>query len=389
MHTIILAGGSGTRLFPLSREEFPKQFIKILGEWSLFQTTLRRALLFSMPNEVYIVTNKKQQFIAKEQADEVCSGCKIIVEPESKNTLPAIYYGLKKIIMHEMNPLVLILPSDHYIENVGAYIDAIGCGQRIDSKNIVTFGVVPSRPETEFGYIRCGTPVKYGYELAQFYEKPDKDLAKTYVDENYLWNSGMYMGRIPTIMEEIEKHAPELKAAFDSKYVDSAFAECPSISFDTGVMEKTSVGRVVVLDAGWDDMGSFQAIYDKTCGLDCECYAINSENNLVISDRLMVLVGVENMAIVDTSDVLLVCPIEKSNQVGEIAKLMKSIGDERAQKHTCVYRPWGSYTVLETEEKYKIKKLSIKPGQRISRQLHTKRSEHWVVIKGTANVLIG
>jgi mannose-1-phosphate guanylyltransferase/mannose-6-phosphate isomerase len=393
MKTLILAGGIGTRLFPLSREHFPKQFIPLFNNESLFQKTVKRALLHSAPQDIFIVTNEKHRFLVRDQTETICAECTILVEPEGKNTLPAIYYGISEIVEKLGPSNVVVLPSDHLVDVEEAYLTAIEAAARISGDCLVTFGVVPSHPHTGYGYIKPGRDLGDGFAVEKFVEKPDFETASTYVKEGYFWNSGMFLFNSDLFFEECKTFAPDIVEAF-TRPVEEAFAAVPKISIDYGIMEKTEKAAVVALHAPWNDLGSFDSLYqamkndENENAVQGEHIGLSSTDNLIISDRLVATIGVHDTAIIDTKDALLICPRKESQNVGQIVQALRDAGDERAHVHTTVYRPWGSYTCLETEERYKIKRISVPPQKRLSLQMHHHRSEHWVVVAGTALVTI-
>ena len=395
MHTLILAGGSGTRLFPLSREYYPKQFLPLFKGKSLFQMTIERALLHSRPEEIFIITNENLRFLAADQAGGICDGCRVLVEPQPKNTLPAIYFGMREIAKEYQRACVLVLPSDHLVDVDEAYHHSVTSAADMAAEHLMVFGVTPDRPETGYGYIRTGEQIAAGFCVDAFVEKPDIQTAEQYVKEGYLWNSGMFMLDSDLFFSECASHAPEVAAAFENAETQDAFAASPAVSIDYGLMEKTSCAGVVPFTSSWNDLGSFEAIYREmpqdTDGnaVDGECICVESSENLVMSDRLVMAIGLNDMAGIDTRDALLVCPLNRSQDVGKVVQDLKKQGDERARLHTTVYRPWGSYTELEKDTGYKIKRISVPPLKRLSLQMHHHRSEHWVVVKGTAEVCVG
>jgi mannose-1-phosphate guanylyltransferase/mannose-6-phosphate isomerase len=394
MHTIILAGGTGTRLFPLSRGLFPKQFIPLFNHESLFQKTVKRALLHSSPEEIFIVTNEKHKFLARDQTADICRECTILTEPEGKNTLPAIYYAFSEITGRFGTTNVVVFPSDHLIEPNSAYHKAIFAAERLAEKYLVTFGIPPTSPHTGYGYIKPGSNETDGFLIESFVEKPDTKTAEQYIADGYLWNSGMFLFNSDLFFEECTIHAPEITEAFTHP-VKEAFLRIPSISVDYGIMEKTAKAAVVPFNAPWNDLGSFDALYQEMKkdesgnAIQGEHMGISSSGNLIIGDRLITTIDVHDLAIIDTRDALLVSPRSASQHIREIVDELKLAGDERAEMHTTVYRPWGAYTVLENGPHYKIKRISVPPGKRLSLQLHHHRSEHWVVVEGTAKVIIG
>ena len=408
MKTLILAGGKGTRLWPLSRELMPKQFVRFLDGESLFQKTVRRALKFSKPGEVFVVTNRKYKFRVLDDLTEL--GVEVpeenlLLEPMGKNTLPAIYWGTKTIEETFGDSIVAVLPSDHLIDAGEAYERAFRNAEKLAKSHLVTFGIKPTRPHTGYGYIKPGEALKeggdlLGYTVAEFKEKPDLETARRYVEENYLWNSGMFAFSSSLFLEEARKHAPEVVRAFEEGSVEKAYELAPDISIDYGVMEKTDKAAVVPLNTYWNDLGSFDAIYDvlekdengnaiRISGRNAYHIGVNSKNNLIMAERLTATVGVEDLIIIDTDDALLVAHRGEGQRVKEVYKRLKERNDERAIVHRTAYRPWGSYTVLEENERYKIKRLTVLPGKKLSLQMHYHRSEHWVVVRGTAKVRVG
>jgi mannose-1-phosphate guanylyltransferase/mannose-6-phosphate isomerase len=393
MKTLILAGGSGTRLFPLSREKYPKQFLKIVDDESLFQKTLKRARVFSSDKNIFVITNKEQKFLALDQAAEIKCTCTILIEPVGKNTLPAIYYGLQSIVQKGTSSYVLILPSDHLMQDNGEYKHAITEGKKVAKEHLVVFGIHPTSPHTGYGYIRPGKPLNGSFTVDAFAEKPDHQTAVRYIDEGYFWNSGMFLFNTDIFFEECEKYAPEIVSAFCSP-PDVAFREAQNISIDYGIMEKTKKAAVVPLKTPWDDLGSFDAIYSilprngQENAVRGEHIGIDSRRNLVISSRLVTTIGVNDFAIIETKDAILIAPRNRAHEVKKIVEHLRDRNDERAEVHTTVHRPWGSFTRLEDGQFYSIKRITIPPQKRLSLQMHHHRSEHWVVVKGTAKVTI-
>lgn len=395
MYTIILAGGSGTRLFPLSRSSYPKQFIPLFNNESLFQKSVKRALNFSKPSEIFVVTNDKHIFLVNDQLKQLNTECCVISEPCGKNTLPAIVYAVKQIQKSQIESFnLLVAPSDQLISIDEKYIKSIHNAEKLCNKYLVTFGIVPTSPNTGYGYILPGKQIDNGYIVDKFVEKPDLKTAEIYIKNNYLWNSGMYCFSSKLFMDECIKYAPDVVNAF-SKSINDAYNATPSISIDYGLMEKTNKAAVVPLTSDWSDVGNFDAYYnvsEKDSNdnfIKGEYISPDGKNNLIISDKLVSTIGLNNIAVIDTDDVLLVCPKDKSQRVGDIAEMLKNKGDERSSLHTTVHRPWGIYTTIQRGNKYLMKKITVNPRMRLSLQYHHHRSEHWVVVSGTAEVING
>ncbi len=403
MKTLILAGGKGTRLWPLSRELMPKQFIRIFDDTSLFQKTVERALLFSKPKEIFIVTNKEYHFRVFDELRDMGIDIpeeNVLLEPVGKNTLPAIYWGIRTINENFGKSKVAVLPSDHLVDVNEKYIDAFKKAEKLAEAYFVTFGVKPTKPHTGYGYIRPGEKLEVGYKVAEFKEKPDLETAKKYVEEGYYWNSGMFMFDTELFIEEVKKLTPDVYKAFEeAKSIEEAYEMVPDISVDYGIMEKTDKAAVVPLNVYWNDLGSFDSIYEafkkdqngnavRIRGLKAEYIGIDSNNNLIITERLTATVGVRDLIIIDTGDALLVASRGEGQKVKLVYEKLKEKNDERAIVHRTAYRPWGSYTILEEGDRYKIKRLTVLPGKRLSLQMHYHRSEHWVVVRGTAKVVV-
>ena len=402
MKTIILAGGIGSRLWPLSRTYFPKQFVKLKGmDQSMFQLTVKRALLLGGIEDIYVVTNKDYKFLVTGQIAEMGltpAEENILLEPQPRNTLPAIYYAVKEI-QKQGEALVTVFPSDHLIKGEKEFVDTINRGSELTSDYIITFGINPGSPETGYGYIQPGQPLEYGYIAASFKEKPDIETAKKYLEQGYLWNSGMFMFKTDVFTGEVEKYCGQVCESFDqADCIDGYFETVNPISIDYGIMEKSQKVAVLPFDINWNDMGGFAAFYDNynstkdkdgniTFGSEM---LINSHDNVVYSDtnKAVGLVGVEDMVIVDQKDALLICKKDEAARVKDIVDHLKKTNDTRVDYHVTAYRPWGSFTVLEEGQFYKIKRLTVKPGERLSYQKHFHRSEHWVVVQGSAIVVI-
>ncbi|MDI9609983.1 MAG: mannose-1-phosphate guanylyltransferase/mannose-6-phosphate isomerase [Archaeoglobales archaeon] len=393
MKTLILAGGKGTRLWPLSRELMPKQFIKLFDNSSLFQKTVERALLFSKPEEIFIVTNKEYKFRILDDLADLSVEIpveNIFLEPKAKSTLPAIFWVLKA-----NSGKFAVLPSDHLIEVNEDYKRAFRSAEKLSDDYLVTFGIKPTRAHTGYGYIKPGNEAGDGFIVDEFKEKPDLETAKQYVQSGYYWNSGMFLFDSVLFVEEVKKLAPEVFRAFEnSNSPEEIYEKFPEISVDYGILEKSKKVAVVPLATKWSDLGSFDSLYevlDKdehgNVSIGEKPLALDSKKNLVVSQKLTAMICVEDLIVVDTEDALLISKLGESEKVRELHKVLSKKGDKRIVVHRTAYRPWGSYTLLEEGERYKIKRITIKPGKRLSLQRHYHRSEHWVVVKGTARVL--
>ncbi|TQD23847.1 mannose-1-phosphate guanylyltransferase/mannose-6-phosphate isomerase [Methanolobus vulcani] len=396
--SIILAGGSGTRLWPLSREKYPKQFLK-LNEKSLFQDTVSRCLEISDINEIYVVTNESQKFFVIGQIEELGYEIpkeNILLEPVAKNTLPAITYGMHLIKKRFGNDFVGIFSSDHILDK--SAMQTIKNAEALASEYLLTFGIVPTSPHTGYGYIKPADPIGMAFKVLEFKEKPDIYDAKKYIKEGFLWNSGMFLFETTVFFEELEKYAPDISTAFRNyETIEEIYEKIPYISIDYGIIEKSSKVAVIKLAERWSDLGNFSALYnefdkDENNNVihNCEEEIINSYGNLIHSKtgKIVSLIDVNDMIVVDTMDALLICPKSSSQKVKDVASSLKDKNDERAQLHQTAYRPWGSYTILENSEGHKIKNIVVLPQKKLSLQLHHHRSEHWVVVKGMARVQV-
>jgi mannose-1-phosphate guanylyltransferase/mannose-6-phosphate isomerase len=390
MKSIILAGGAGTRLWPLSREYYPKQFIP-LEDHSLFQKTYERAARLSDPEGIFVVTNEIHQYLARNQIEELgytISDDHLLAEPEGRNTLPAIAWAMQRIRSIFSSATVVVFPSDHILGD--SALDQIRAAEPLSRKNLVTFGIKPTSPNSGYGYIKPGKPLSLGFMVDEFKEKPDEKTAKEYVRKGYLWNSGIFLLSTDSFFQELKKYCPDLFKTFYGGHVPD-YKNLDSISIDYGLLEHSKKVAVVALDTKWSDLGTFKALYDSKLH-DSEGNVGNAEyfsarNNFVHSPGKHVgLIGVHNLIVVDTSDALLICDNGYTEQVKHLVNRYNEREDPVTKFHRLVHRPWGSYTVLEETEFYKIKRVSVKPGQKLSLQLHHHRSEHWVVVSGTAEV---
>jgi len=404
MTNIILCGGSGTRLWPISRALMPKQFIKLFNKKSLFQLTVERNQ--SECNNFLVVSNSEQYFLASDQMDEIeidkaHQNSKFLLEPIGRNTAPAI--ALASLALNK-DEVVLVTPSDHLIKDEVAYKKVISRAIELaEDDNLVTFGIKPEFPETGFGYIEAD-----GESVKAFKEKPDIETAKDYLEAgNYYWNSGMFAFKAGIFLEELERYSPEIYEASKEAYINANsedmiriihedMANIPEDSIDYAVMEKSNKVKVVVSEIGWSDLGSFDALSEEYKkdengnSVDDNLIAMNSKENFVYtSNRMVTLADVDDLIIVDTPDALLVTKKGSSQKIKDIVHELEGRESELHHIHLTVYRPWGTYTVLEESEHYKIKRIVVKPNKRLSLQKHYHRSEHWIIVSGTALVTVG
>ncbi len=447
MKVLILAGGSGTRLWPLSRKNYPKQFLKLNGDMSLLQKTAERLLHAVSPDDIIVMTNNEYKFHVMSDLRSLpfpvpFPDHNIILEPLSRNTAPAIALGIKYCIERlgcKEDDVLFISPSDHIIDPADKFACYIGLAEGIAKKgHIVTFGIKPTRAETGYGYIKANKPASLQakshelktvnkkqyevgsmqyevssmqheatgrpeliaeyYKVEKFTEKPDIETAVRYIKEGgYYWNSGMFAFSIGTMMEELARHAPEIRKALDADFDEmvSGFSRMPDISIDYAVMEKSENVVTLPMDIYWNDIGSWDSLFDvldkdkdgnaKTG----DVLTIDTKNTMILGDkRLVAAIGMENCLIVETGDAILISSRGRSQKVKDLINILKGSNRKEASEHVTTYRPWGSYTILEEGERYKIKRIVVNPLATLSLQKHYHRSEHWVVIKGTAKVTI-
>ena len=414
---VILSGGTGSRLWPLSRKSFPKQYLDILKKYnfSLLQQTYKRLEGIDRLDNPIIVCNSEHRFIVAEQFREINHYPKsIILEPFGKNTCPAITIASLEALSFQDDPILLILSADHEIKNREEFQEMVIKASKFAEKgNIVTFGVPPTTPETGYGYIECGQSIdllsKDAKYIKKFIEKPNYKLASSFLeDKKYLWNSGIFIAKAKVLINEIKKFSPKVYnpciKSFKDKYSDldfqrlpeRDFEKCLNISFDLAIMEKTDLGIVLPLDAGWSDVGSWKSLWeisDKDSNgnvIKGKVILKDSENCYLSSEeRLIVGMGLNDLLIIETNDAILISDKRKSQVIKEIVPLLNVKGYQEGETHKKVYRPWGSYTSVEEDSTWKIKKIIVNPYSSLSLQMHNYRSEHWIVVSGNAEVQIG
>lgn len=409
---VILCGGSGTRLWPLSRETYPKQFLRLLGEDSLLQQTMKRLSCVQGLGPAILVSNESSRFVVAEQLREIgIENARILLEPARRNTAPAIASAALHALSEYDDPLLLVLPSDHVIKDHDAFCTAIHYAQQAASKgDLVTFGIKPQSPETGYGYIRAGsTETDPAQPVLEFVEKPNRATAEQYVASgNYFWNSGMFLFRASRYLEELTEFQPRVAEAcreavanakkdFDFIRLESkAYSASPDIAIDYAVMEKTNRASMIAMDAQWSDIGSWASVWDvadKDPDLNAaqgDVVLQDCENCLVHgTSRLVTAVGLRNTVVIETADAILIMDTERAQDTKKlVAELQRSKRPESTQ-HRQIFRPWGSYDSIGNGDRFQVKRISVKEGAKLSLQMHHHRAEHWVVVSGTAKITNG
>jgi mannose-1-phosphate guanylyltransferase/mannose-6-phosphate isomerase len=418
IYPVILSGGTGTRLWPLSRKALPKQFLPLVSDHSLLQETALRFRGRSGVGNPVFVCHQDHRFLVAEQMREInVTPHVLMLEPVGRNTAPAIAVAALHLVQDDPDALLLVLASDHVIQDTPAFLERVDLAIKVAQAGyLTTFGITPQRPETGYGYIEGGNAISLegsgevdAYQVARFVEKPDLATAQEYVASGtHFWNSGMFVLPAQLLLDELEKFQPEVlaasRAALANAYSDldfyrldeASFSAAPSLSLDVAVMEKTDRAAVIPSDIGWNDVGSWQALWEQQDKDDNgnvvrgEAFLHNSRNCYVNAEkRLVAAVGVENLVVVETADAILVLNKEHSQDVKKIVDWLQDEKREEHLVHRKVYRPWGSYEGIERGDRFQVKRLIVKPGEKSSMQMHHHRAEHWVVVSGTAEVALG
>ncbi|MFL4619397.1 mannose-1-phosphate guanylyltransferase/mannose-6-phosphate isomerase [Stenotrophomonas maltophilia] len=405
---VILSGGSGTRLWPLSREAYPKQFLPLAGELTMLQATWQRVAPLAARGPL-VIANEEHRFVAAEQLQQVgTEPAAIILEPVGRNTAPAIAVAALEATRDGADALLLVLPSDHVITDEAAFRNAVqAAASAAEAGKLVTFGIVPTGPETGYGYIKAadGQGLR---AVERFVEKPDLDTATGYVSSGqYYWNSGMFLFKASRYLQELERFQPAMLAGSRQAWQQArrdadftrldkdAFTAVPSDSIDYAVMERTADAVVIPLDAGWNDVGSWTALRDVSQqdgdgnAHQGDVIAIDCRNTYAYAQRLVAMVGLDDVIVVETDDAVLVGKADRMQEVKTVVAQLKAEGRSEATWHRKVYRPWGAYDSIDNGERFQVKRITVKPGGTLSLQMHHHRAEHWIVVSGTAEVTRG
>lgn len=408
---VIIAGGAGSRLWPLSRQLNPKQLLKLCGDSTLLQQTLSRLAGLEMASPV-IICNEDHRFMVAEQLRQLgVSNASIILEPYGRNTAPAVALAALHALGNGQDPVLLVLAADHFIADQRAFQLAVMAGAPLASEGqLVTFGIVPTHAETGYGYIQRGAALPgQGYAVARFVEKPDASAAESYLESgDYYWNSGMFMFKASTYLKALSEYRPDILEActrametgsLDMDFVRvnaEAFYNCPEDSIDYAVMERTRDSAVIPLDAGWSDIGSWSALWEighkDEQGNVCkgDVLTLGTHNSLIHAEhKLVATLGVDDLVVVETKDAVLVAHKDRVQEVKRIVQALKHDGRHEHMNHREVYRPWGIFDSIDNGKRYQVKRITVNPGAKLSVQLHHHRAEHWIVVSGTAMVTNG
>lgn len=408
---VILAGGTGSRLWPKSRKALPKQFLSLTSERSMLQETIAR-LDPTSAAEPIVICNEAHRFLVAEQLrSENISHGGIMLEPVGRNTAPAIALSAFHAMRSGQDPVLLVLAADHLIQHVETFRQVISQASHLATQgSLVTFGIVPDCAHTGYGYIKAGEQIDPGFVVDKFVEKPDLDTAKAYVESNqYFWNSGMFVFKASVYLDALKQYAPEIyqqslaayqKSSLDLDFIridQTAFELCPDDSIDYAVMEKTDKAAMVTLDAGWSDVGSWSSLWETAEDKDSNGNVVRGDaildgvTNSYINaeERLVAVVGLDDVVVVETKDAIMVAHKDKVQDIKNVVSQLKAEQRPEFEFHREVFRPWGAYDSIDNGERFQVKRITVKPGEKLSVQMHHHRAEHWVVVSGTASVTIG
>lgn len=410
MKPVILAGGSGSRLWPKSRAALPKQFLALTSEQSMLQETLSRLDGIDAKNPIVICNDAHRFLVAEQLRQKQVAHGGILLEPVGRNTAPAIALAALHALQSDADDNLLVLAADHLIKHTEPFHKAIAQAEQLANAGyLVTFGIVPDEPHTGYGYIKAAQELEPGFVVDQFVEKPDEATAREYVDSGkYFWNSGMFMFKASRYLEELEKYNPEMlaicKKAIETEAKDldfiriseEIFSSCPDDSIDYAVMEKTAKAAMIPLDAGWSDVGSWSSLWD-TANKDAQGNVIKGDailedvhNSYINAEgRLISVIGLDNVVVVETKDAVMVANKDKVQNIKQVVNRLKAEKRPEFEFHREVFRPWGSYDSIDSGARFQVKRITVKPGEKLSVQMHHHRAEHWIVVSGTASVTIG
>lgn len=409
MKPVVLAGGTGSRLWPKSRAALPKQFLALTSDSTMLQDTITRLNGTDAEAPVFICNDAHRFLVAEQLRKENIKHGGILLEPVGRNTAPAIALAALHATKNGEDPVLLVLAADHLIKNQAAFHEAITKAEALANEGkLVTFGIVPDQPHTGYGYIKAGNVLNVGFEVADFVEKPELDTAKQYVESgDFFWNSGMFMFKASRYVEELSKYNPEMleicRRAIETEAPDldfirvdsEIFATCPDDSIDYAVMEKTDSAAMVPLDAGWSDVGSWTSLWETADKDDngnvCVGDTIleNTKNSYVNAEqRLVSVIGLEDVIVVETKDAVMVAHKDDAQSIKNVVNKLKAEKRPEFEFHREVFRPWGSYDSIDSGSRFQVKRITVKPGEKLSVQMHHHRAEHWIVVSGSANVTI-
>lgn len=412
-YPVILSGGSGTRLWPLSRASMPKQLLALRGQHSMLQTTIQRALNVEGANAPLLICNEAHRFLVREQLKAIKQDADIILEPCGRNTAPAIALAALKLASVDENAIMLVLPADHIIDDQAAFAACVQEAVQSAQKGfLVTFGIVPAHAETGYGYIRAGqilSEERSARLISSFIEKPNLNTAQQFLREgNYLWNSGMFVFSARRYLEELKAYRPDILSAVEQAWnahtVDlgfmrpckEMFTACPADSIDYAVMQSTKAAVVIPAEFGWSDVGSWSSLWDISTkdeqgnAVQGDAFVADTHNSYIRAERRHVaVIGLDNVVVVETADAVLVMHRDKAQEVKKAIQFFEQTGRGEHLENVKVYRPWGWYEGIDKGERFQVKRIMVRPGEKLSLQMHHHRAEHWIVVSGTAKVLVG